>query len=58
MSVHVPFDPDFDRPRVHQASGFINGAPAKAALILGITIGVTIVSLIGVMLFLFAKRGL
>lgn len=55
MSVQVPFDPDFDQPRVHQASGFINDAPAKVAFILGITIGTTVICILGIILFLVSK---
>jgi hypothetical protein len=55
MSVPVPYDPDFDPPRVQQASGMISGAPAKVAFILGITIGTTIICLLGIIFFLVAK---
>ncbi|MFA6042831.1 MAG: hypothetical protein WCV85_00965 [Patescibacteria group bacterium] len=56
MPSHIPFDPDFDQPARTPFPGFLRGTSARVALILGMTIGMSALSFIGIVLFLLLKR--
>ncbi len=56
MPTNVPFDPDFDQSPATPLTGFLRGTSARVALILGVTIGMSALSFIGIVLFLLLKR--